>query len=424
MPFKNSLLAGTALIRSAINSPNYVPGVSGWSINKDGSAEFFDVDIRGRLATGAAPDAYVELFDTESGYAQVVLSTNDPNQIAPGYVFATQHVGAGNALYVDSPDVGFGRARIKLLGQQDAVSRPQIEFSENGALDVLVKTFGDMLATGNIQASGILEADNYMTAPTAVIGDPNGFCLLLNSNQVYARYSPVGTPSGDVFINHASTGYVYLGQSGHIRIEPNGYIKTASGYLHLNWANSLPVAIGSSPTVVGRLGGAGGWQVDDTLTVLGFSTFAYPVAGTANASLTSGGLLQRIASSRRYKRDIEELQVPPEKILELIPRQFRFKHHFEAVRNEWDDNSEMLVAELPPEEAPLHIGFIAEEADELGLEEWVEYDENGLPDGFQYSNFIAAHQIVLRDQAKRIKTLETQLAELTKTVSELRGRVK
>lgn len=46
--FNNSILAGLGtLIRTMIQSPNYVPGVSGWTINKDGSAEFNNLTIRG-----------------------------------------------------------------------------------------------------------------------------------------------------------------------------------------------------------------------------------------------------------------------------------------------------------------------------------------------------------------------------------------
>lgn len=47
MPFQNDVVGGTTLIRNAINSPNYVPGVSGWTINRDGSAEFANVTTRG-----------------------------------------------------------------------------------------------------------------------------------------------------------------------------------------------------------------------------------------------------------------------------------------------------------------------------------------------------------------------------------------
>jgi len=46
--FANNILGGAAnLIRKAIRSPNYITGVSGWTINKDGSAEFNGLAIRG-----------------------------------------------------------------------------------------------------------------------------------------------------------------------------------------------------------------------------------------------------------------------------------------------------------------------------------------------------------------------------------------
>jgi hypothetical protein len=42
--FNNTPVGGNGkLITPAIKSPNYSPGVSGWAINKDGSAEFRDV---------------------------------------------------------------------------------------------------------------------------------------------------------------------------------------------------------------------------------------------------------------------------------------------------------------------------------------------------------------------------------------------
>lgn len=49
--FNNSIIAGQGtLIRTMIQSPNYVPGVSGWTINKDGSAEFNNMTIRGKFS--------------------------------------------------------------------------------------------------------------------------------------------------------------------------------------------------------------------------------------------------------------------------------------------------------------------------------------------------------------------------------------
>lgn len=53
MGFANNILGGmAALIRAAIKSPNYVQGSAGWSVNKDGSAEFNNVTIRGTVTSG------------------------------------------------------------------------------------------------------------------------------------------------------------------------------------------------------------------------------------------------------------------------------------------------------------------------------------------------------------------------------------
>lgn len=47
MAFSNPIVAGLKLLIAAIQSPNFITGVSGWSINKDGSAEFNNLTIRG-----------------------------------------------------------------------------------------------------------------------------------------------------------------------------------------------------------------------------------------------------------------------------------------------------------------------------------------------------------------------------------------
>lgn len=50
MEFSNSLVGGSdELVREGIQSRGYVPGVSGWRIARDGSAEFSDVSLRGGL---------------------------------------------------------------------------------------------------------------------------------------------------------------------------------------------------------------------------------------------------------------------------------------------------------------------------------------------------------------------------------------
>jgi len=47
MPFRNPVVAGVELVRAAIQSADYVTGVSGWSIFQNGDAEFNGIVIRG-----------------------------------------------------------------------------------------------------------------------------------------------------------------------------------------------------------------------------------------------------------------------------------------------------------------------------------------------------------------------------------------
>lgn len=48
--FSDPIIGGDgALVYPSIHSPDYLPGVSGWTINKDGSAEFSDVTVRGEF---------------------------------------------------------------------------------------------------------------------------------------------------------------------------------------------------------------------------------------------------------------------------------------------------------------------------------------------------------------------------------------
>lgn len=49
MTFNNSILSGETLVRESIQSEGFVAGSNGWRIERDGDAEFNDVDIRGSL---------------------------------------------------------------------------------------------------------------------------------------------------------------------------------------------------------------------------------------------------------------------------------------------------------------------------------------------------------------------------------------
>lgn len=79
MPFSNSVLGGDgSLVRTQEKSVNYVPGVSGWVIKADGTAEFNNGTFRGSLAVGTAPG---QRFIVNPGNGDVLDVYNASNQL-------------------------------------------------------------------------------------------------------------------------------------------------------------------------------------------------------------------------------------------------------------------------------------------------------------------------------------------------------
>lgn len=116
MSFRNPVVGGTTLIRPAIHSPNYVSGTSGWSINRDGSAEFADLAVRGTFSTGVPPADRVSI--DSGGQPSVKFYTNglpDPGEI---YSYTRTAPGESSAVglsYVAGPNTLDSNRRYTFL---------------------------------------------------------------------------------------------------------------------------------------------------------------------------------------------------------------------------------------------------------------------------------------------------------------------
>jgi hypothetical protein len=86
--FQDELAGGIVLIRPALQSPDYEAGVSGWSINQDGSAEFNNITIRGGAGVPAiivGPEGEPQVIIYNNGANGVIeFPTGDPNESSPG----------------------------------------------------------------------------------------------------------------------------------------------------------------------------------------------------------------------------------------------------------------------------------------------------------------------------------------------------
>jgi hypothetical protein len=152
MGFANSIIGGAAtLIRAAVQSANFITGVSGWRVTKDGNAEFNNITIRGTF-----------------GGTDFVVNANgmffySPSEASGNLVLAIAPVATAGP-FGESVDAGIGvgkssdAAQVQLVpspGGQSAFVRfpvPSLALSNvpNVAAGVVTGTpnYSDMLFSG------------------------------------------------------------------------------------------------------------------------------------------------------------------------------------------------------------------------------------------------------------------------------------
>lgn len=124
------------------------------------------------------------------------------------------------------------------------------------------------------------------------------------------------------------------------------------------------------------------------------SQFIYnnSVGSVRDVFITSSGLLGVNLSSEKYKEDIVNIQIDPQKVYQIQPVEFKYKEGH--INEEAKDQR--------------FIGLIAEQLDEIGLTQFVEYDENGSPDSVKYSMLSLALIETVKDLNTRLLNLENK----------------
>jgi len=98
-----------SLIFPALKSPNYVPGVSGWQLDRDGDIELNNAVIRGELLVTDPDGSYVRIYDQNPGDGALVefgLPTSVGLTRTPGSIFSTAVTDFGEpGMVIKSPTV-------------------------------------------------------------------------------------------------------------------------------------------------------------------------------------------------------------------------------------------------------------------------------------------------------------------------------
>ena len=134
-----------------------------------------------------------------------------------------------------------------------------------------------------------------------------------------------------------------------------------------------------------------------------------PGSGVSNANLylnPTNGIIARMTSSRKYKKNIQDWSADADAVMKLRPRTWQAVNPMEG-----DDPEAWFI------------GFVAEEVDELGLSHLVQYDENGNPDALHYATFSVVQQTVLQKHEEQISELEAENSELKARLEALEAKV-
>ena len=155
MPFSDPIVAGDVLVRAAIQSPDYVSGVSGWQVSADGSIEAADLTIRG--ADGRHIRGYIEPINSIP-----VLDFRPADATVVGW-----DVSAGSAFVYE--DSGFQYLGISspVQYQPGATGEAKVELRSGQAADpsTVVSLTADWVAVnGSLYVQGV-GGKTYLTVP-------------------------------------------------------------------------------------------------------------------------------------------------------------------------------------------------------------------------------------------------------------------
>lgn len=246
MAFGNDIAGGQgALLRPAIKSPNYVAGSLGWSINRDGSAEFNNITARGTIIVlDATTGTFVKILNS-GGFS--IIQLNPPTQVghtfAPGLILATEFAGPnfGPLVEIVSPSIdGLPISQIGVIGENGG-GPATIDFRTTGT-GGRVQVLDAMELLGGLPF-GFVNSTVTLTSGTTTFQDvagmscpvqPDAFYMLEHStlylSSAAGQYKFQWTgPAGIAFPNHTFLGRNGAGVLGYGPTGANGSVVGLQG---------------------------------------------------------------------------------------------------------------------------------------------------------------------------------------------------
>lgn len=203
--FTNSILAGTTLVRDSISSEGFQTGVTGWSIKRNGDAEFNSLISRGRFVGGTPGGARVDINQFNTGTIQ--FYTGSPSEQAPA-VIQMSDASPALALVLAGPE---GVSATGMTGASQIAMKVTAQVNQS---DVMELTSNDLQLNGKkVSLTGAA-----IDIPTPETWHP--FSLVNGWVQVGATVPQYRKDlSGNVIVE----GRVSSGTTGTIATLPAGY---------------------------------------------------------------------------------------------------------------------------------------------------------------------------------------------------------
>jgi hypothetical protein len=165
-----------SLVYPALKSPNYVAGVDGWKISRDGDAEFNDVTVRGTVEVDGNNSSFITIA-SPSGQPKISLMpentvVGDTLQAASILAFTSPGVPEVD-LIISSPEMvaGSGEQASVTLRSVSTVSKSQLILNA-GRLD-MTATHTDVRLVSNSGAVNLISLTGVnLTGSTTIDGIP------------------------------------------------------------------------------------------------------------------------------------------------------------------------------------------------------------------------------------------------------------
>jgi hypothetical protein len=179
--------------------------------------------------------------------------------------------------------------------------------------------------------------------------------------------------------------------TGNIDV-PGSLAGTSIGVKNLVGGFAILLQSNGNASIGGTLNVSNGFGLTGNV----FAPTTYNQTNTGRAMFVAADGLYGIgASSIRFKENVVDADLDIEAVKKIAVRHFNYKEDFSK------DQSKQL-------------GVIAEELVELGLTDFVYFDEQGIPDGVAYEKLALAVLSLVKVQDERLDELEARLARLEK----------